>query len=262
MSTVFKMNTGDLQPSLQATLLTSDGTPANLVGATVIFTMTQRSVVLVRNPAVIVNAANGIVRYDWQLGNTNYYGSCKGVFTVIYPTGSTQTFPVSSDLNIVFPQQYPEFTSIDEVVDHLNATGPDSQNKFTVYGLPISADAVQAQVNHANKYLFSLVPSLQISTDPRWVSAELAATDLACLGILVTSIGGALVGTYDYSLGDMRVARAGPYASAIEKAIAGYRQSAKQELQNVTSAVASAKVKLGDRVPQKGCLGSYGWSLG
>jgi hypothetical protein len=158
---------------------------------------------------------------------------------------------------------YPAFTSLIEVVSHLNATGPDSSGNYTVFGLTISAASLQSQVDHFNKYVFSLAPSLPGpgSLDPRELSAELAATDLACLGVLVASVGGALVGVYDYFLGDMRVARSGPYASAIEKAIAGYSQSARQELQNVTLPVASAKAKLGDRVPQKGRCGSYGWPL-
>lgn len=122
---------------------------------------------------------------------------------------------------------YPSFTTLAEVASHLNATGPDSGGNYSVFGLTISAACFQSQVNHVNKFIASLVPGLQEgSSDPRLVSAELAATDLACMGVLVVSVGGALVGAYDYFLGDMRVARSGPYAEAIKAAIAGYRQSA------------------------------------
>jgi hypothetical protein len=136
----------------------------------------------------------------------------------------------------------PEFTSISDLVSHLNATGPDSSNNYTVYGLKISAASVQAQVDHANKYVYSLVPSLTGpgSSDPREVSAELAALDIACLGILVTVVGGSLVGAYDYSLGDMHVARAGPYAYAIKTAIDAYRQSVIANLGNVSSVALAA----------------------
>ena len=244
------MNTGDLQPSLQATLLNPDGTAANLTGATVVFTMSQRGLVLFSNPATIVNAANGVVEYNWQPGNTNYYGSCIGVFAVTYSSGLTQTFPVGAQLNIVFSLQYPQFTTLDEVINHLNITGPDSNDNFTVFGLTVSADTVQAHVDHANKYIFSLVPSLSQVTDPRWPNAELAALDLACLGVLVASVGGAMVGAYDYFLGDMRVARAGPYASAIKTAIAGYRESAIRNLQNVTTVVVAAEAETAEHVPR------------
>jgi hypothetical protein len=244
------MNTGDLQPALQATLLNPDGTPANLTGATVVFTMSQRGVTLFSGAAIIVNASSGVVEYVWQPGNTNYYGSCKGVFTVTFANGMTQTFPVGADLNIVFPEAYPQFTTLDEVVTHLNITGPDNNDNFTVFGLTVSADTVQAHVDHANKYIYSLVPSLQQTTDPRWPNAELAALDLACLGVLVTSVGGAMVGAYDYFLGDMRVARAGPYTSAIKTAIAGYRASAIRNLQNVTTVAVAAEAQAAHEVPK------------
>jgi hypothetical protein len=147
---------------------------------------------------------------------------------------------------------YPSFTSLSEVVSHLNAAGPDGGGNYAVFGLTVSACSIQSQVDHANKYIFSLAPSLPGpgSLDPRELSAELAATDLACLGVLVASVGGALVGAYDYFLGDMRIARSGPYASAIEKAISGYSQSAKQSLHNVTSSIISAKAKLGNGMPR------------
>lgn len=248
-STVFRMNTGDLQPYLQASLLNPDGTAANLTGATLIFTMSQRGVVLFSKPATVVDAAAGVVQYSWQPGDTDYYGSCIGIFTITYPSGLTQTFPVGAELDIVFPLQYPQFTTLDEVVSHLNITGPDSNDNFTVFGLTISAESVQAHVDHANKYLYSLVPGLT-PQDSCYVNAQLAALDIACLGVLVTSVGGSLVGAYDYFLGDMRVARAGPYASAIKAAIEGYRSSAAANLANVTAVVSAAEASAVGNVPR------------
>jgi len=131
----------------------------------------------------------------------------------------------------------PAFTSISELVSHLNATGPDTNSNYTVYGLKISTDSVQAQVDHANKYLYSLVPSLSDPTDPRYVSAQLAALDLACLGVLVTVVGGSLIGAYDYALGDMHMQRAGPYANSIKIAIQGYSQSFVSNLMNASTVV-------------------------
>ena len=131
---------------------------------------------------------------------------------------------------------YSSFTTLTEVVSHLNAQGPDANNNYIVYGLTVSTESMQAHVDHANKYLASVVPTLfENSGDPRLASAELAALDLACLGILVTSVGGALVGAFDYFLGDMRVARAGPYAAAIKTAIDGYSKSAAANLMNVST---------------------------
>ena len=142
---------------------------------------------------------------------------------------------------------YPTFTSLSEVITHLNATGPDSNSNFQVYGLSVSSSTVQAFVDHANKYLYSLVPNLQDS-DIRWVSAQLAALDIACLGVLVAVVGGSLVGAFDYFLGDLRVTRSSPYAAAIKTAITNYQADARANLQNVTLPVASARAKLGESV--------------
>jgi hypothetical protein len=135
----------------------------------------------------------------------------------------------------------PAFTTFAEVVGHLNISGPDAKGNYTVFGLTVPLSLIQSQIDHANKYIYSLVPSLQEGTvDPRLPSAELAATDLACQGILVTSAGGAMVGAYDYFLGDIRVARTSPYLAAIKAAIAGYHASVITNLANVTTVVVSA----------------------
>jgi hypothetical protein len=152
----------------------------------------------------------------------------------------------------------PAYITLSDVISHLNVQG--SGPNYTVYGLPLSSSAMQAHVDHANKYIYSLVPNLTDTSDVRYLSAQLAALDIACIGILVTSVGGAMVGAYDYFLGDMRVSRSGPYASAIEKAIAGYSQSARQNITNVTLAAASAKASMARNVPRRP-YGPYGWPL-
>ena len=144
----------------------------------------------------------------------------------------------------------PTFTSLAEVAAHLNVTGPDSNGNYTVFGLTITTACLQSHIDHANKYIHSIVPSLQEGTsDPRLASAELAACELACLEILVVSVGGSMVGAYDYFLGDMRVARAGPYAFAIKAAIAGYRESVVSNLQNFSTAAMSAEARAAGEVP-------------
>lgn len=145
----------------------------------------------------------------------------------------------------------PAFTSLSEAIAYLNASGPDGNGNYTVFGLTISTNCIQSHVDHANKYIYSLVPSLQEgSTDPRLPSAELAANDLACMRVLVASVGGALVGAYDYSLADLHVSRSGPYASAIKAAIAGYHDSVIAELQNVTTVGKAVQAAMAYRVPK------------
>ena len=144
----------------------------------------------------------------------------------------------------------PAFTTLTEVANHLNVSGPDSNGNYTVFGLTITTACMQSHIDHANKYIHSIVPYLQEGTsDPRLASAELAACELACLEILIVSVGGSLVGAYDYFLGDMRVARAGPYASAIKAAIAGYRESVISNLQNFSTVAMSGEARAAGEVP-------------
>ena len=142
----------------------------------------------------------------------------------------------------------PAYTTLSDVISHLNVQGSDPN--YTVYGLPLSSSVMQAHVDHANKYVYSLVPNLD-PADVRYVSAQLAALDIACLGVLVTSVGGSLVGAFDYFLGDMRVAKSGPYAFAIKQAIDGYNADARRNISNATSPLASSKAVLGSRVPNQ-----------
>ncbi len=143
----------------------------------------------------------------------------------------------------------PAFASFNDVISRLGAQGPDSNGNYTVYGLNLSFSSIQTQINHANKYVYNLAPSIIYpSNDSRVPFAELGATDLACMGILVASVGGALVGAYDYSIGDMSMQRAGPYAAAIKMAIEGFRESAKSNLINVTLPSASASAAIGSRI--------------
>lgn len=52
---------------------------------------------------------------------------------------------------------YPAFTLLSQIAGYLNAAGPDSNGNCTVYGLSVSQATMQAHVDHANKYLYSLV---------------------------------------------------------------------------------------------------------
>ena len=150
----------------------------------------------------------------------------------------------------------PTYVSLSDVISHLNVQG--SAPNYTVYGLPLSSTTMQAHVDYANKYVYSMVPNLDPS-DIMYLSAQLAALDIACLRVLVTSVGGSLVGAFDYFLGDMRVAKSGPYAFAIKQAIDGYSADAKKNITNMTLPVASAKANLGCRVPRR--VAGYGWPL-
>jgi hypothetical protein len=132
------------------------------------------------------------------------------------------------------------FTSLNDVVAHLGMTGPDSSSNYSVYGLKLSATAIQSHIDHANTWVNSLLDGVDLDpSDSRYAFAQLTALAKACLGVLVASVGGSLVGAYDYFLGDMRVARTAPYASAIKTAIDCYRADVAENIVNLISAVSS-----------------------
>ena len=116
---------------------------------------------------------------------------------------------------------FPAFTSLSEVVSHLNASGPDTSGNYSVFGLSVAATSIQTDVDHANKYLNSIVPGLT-STDLRYSSAELAALAIACVGTLVTASGGMLLGAFDYRLGDIFVTKGSVAKAAFANAISSF----------------------------------------
>jgi hypothetical protein len=68
--------------------------------------------------------------------------------------------------------------------------------------------------------------------------------------ILVVSSGGAMIGAFDYFLGDLRVARAGPYAEAIERTIKGFQEDFVRQMVNLTTPVKAAEAAAAEEVPK------------
>ena len=248
------MNTGDLSPSIVATVQNSDGTVFDLTGCTVVFQLSQQGQVLLSKPATVVNAASGVVRYDWQSGDTNYFGVCTGVFIVTLASGSIQTFPTIGFFYVIFPLQpatspaAPQFTSISAVMAQLNVQGPDNTGNYTVYGLPVSQQGIQAQVYHANTYINSLVSNLP-STDPRYPFAQLAALDLACMSVLVATSGGMLLGAADYKLGDLFVTKGTVGKFSFQSAVQSFQDSFNRNIVNLSTVAIGAQARLGYEVP-------------
>jgi len=234
VSIVFELNTGDLSPSLEANLQNPDGPAVTLQNATVTFTLRKNGSVLFSKTAAIVDSSNGVVRYDWQSGDTNYSGICEGSFTITFPTGLTQTFPVGSKLYVIFSI----LTSVAEVVAHLNCSDLDTSGNYVVFGLPVSQTALQAHVVYANKYVFSYVPDL-VPSDPRWVNAELAALNIACLRTLVAASGGMLLGAFDYRLGDLFITKGSVAKAAFEDAVKVFKVEAVTILMNFATVAKS-----------------------
>ena len=58
-----------------------------------------------------------------------------------------------------------------------------------------------------------------------------------------------MIGAFDYFLGDLRVARAGPYAEAIERTIRGLTEDLVRQIVNLTLPVKAAEASAVEEVP-------------
>lgn len=134
-----------------------------------------------------------------------------------------------------------------DVQAHLNATF-DGMSTYTIYGLTMQQATFQSLVDCVNTYINSVFGYDLSPGDPRYSFAKLAALNLACRDVLVVSCGGSLVGAFDYFLGDMRVARAGPYATAIKHAIDGFDAEFSKLMVNVATPAMVGSNALADDV--------------
>lgn len=97
MSNDFYIKRGDQGPSLMATLLDANDAPINLTTAdTILFKMGAT----IDSAVVIVSAAAGTVRYDWDTGDTSRAGVFKAEFEIEWNDGRKQTVPNDGYINI------------------------------------------------------------------------------------------------------------------------------------------------------------------
>lgn len=96
MAVDFVLKRGDRSSPLRRTLTDGDGNPIDLTSKTVKFFMTNvRSGAPIVNGVVItpVNAAAGLVQYEWEVGTTDLAGDYRGEFQTTDPEGLVQSFP-------------------------------------------------------------------------------------------------------------------------------------------------------------------------
>ena len=90
----FSIKQNDTSPSLQATLKDAELNPINLGGATVRLHMKSVDGTIKIDKAItVINDLQGLVQYDWVVGDTDTVGTYYVEFEVTYNDGSIETFP-------------------------------------------------------------------------------------------------------------------------------------------------------------------------
>lgn len=99
---MFYIKQNDTSPAIQATLKDVDGVAVNLAGATVRFHMRKQGATTAKvdAAAVIVDDAEGIVRYNWTAADTNTVGTYQAEFEVTYTDNTVETFPNAAYLKV------------------------------------------------------------------------------------------------------------------------------------------------------------------
>jgi hypothetical protein len=91
---MFVIKQNDTLPSLEAQLMDSNDNPLNLDLCGVHFHMSDhKGVVKINRPAQIIDAEKGIVKVDWQDGDTSKDGLYKCEFEVNMPDSKVVTVP-------------------------------------------------------------------------------------------------------------------------------------------------------------------------
>lgn len=96
----FKIKAHDRKPSVTVTL-GYDGslTVPDLTGATISFIMRLKDATgapKVNSPATVVDLATAVIRYDWEVGDTDTPGEYEAEWEVVGSDGLTQTFPTDA----------------------------------------------------------------------------------------------------------------------------------------------------------------------
>lgn len=93
---------GDTWPPAEATLLDAEGTPIDLTGASVKFSMRPFRGALKIDKATceIVSAEAGTVKYQWQASDTDTTGTFRAEFEVTFQGGGVITVPNKGDVEV------------------------------------------------------------------------------------------------------------------------------------------------------------------
>ena len=87
---------------MRVALYDPNGAVVPLAGATVRFAMgVQPGAPLIAAAATVIDAANGIVEYQWVAGDTATAGTFLGEFEVTFADSNIETFPNDTNIQII-----------------------------------------------------------------------------------------------------------------------------------------------------------------
>lgn len=108
MAASFYIKQNDTAPSIEVALKNSNGRVKSMENAaSVKFHMNDEN----NNPLVengtgtIINAAKGIVAYEWQTGDTSSVGVHSAEFQIEYTNGQIETFPNTGYIKVIIKDE-------------------------------------------------------------------------------------------------------------------------------------------------------------
>ena len=108
MAATFFIKQNDTAPTLEAALTDSNGRRRDMTQAsTVRFHMKDENgnALVTGGTGSIINAAKGIIAYDWQAGDTANTGTHSAEFEVTYNNGQVETFPNTGYIKVIIKDE-------------------------------------------------------------------------------------------------------------------------------------------------------------
>lgn len=108
MAASFFIKQNDTAPSIEAILTDSDGRARSMVNAaSVRFNMSKEdgTNVIAGGVGSIVNAARGIVSYEWVAGDTADAGIYNAEFQITYVNNQVETFPNNGYIKVIIKEE-------------------------------------------------------------------------------------------------------------------------------------------------------------
>lgn len=99
----FSIKQNDTSPSIRANIVDYNGEPVNITGGSVRLHMKEvggDGTLIVKNMSIL-DAQNGLVQYDWVVGDTADVANYNAEIQVTYADGEIETYPNAGYFSII-----------------------------------------------------------------------------------------------------------------------------------------------------------------